>query len=100
MKGNSPRDPLAWNRSYLNGLSDNEYIPVKLNRLIWVDGREMPTGRVKDFGNFIRRLYVTKIRLNQEQVVRFFDMVGRRLRISYEGLLRGKTIKRTWRRAY
>jgi hypothetical protein len=101
MKGNTPRDSLAWNRSNLDGLSDKEYVPVKLNGLIWVDGRKMPTGRVVCFGNFIRGFYVTKIRLNQEQVVgRFFDMVGRRLRVSYEGLLRGKTIKRTWRRAY
>jgi hypothetical protein len=38
---------------------------------------------------------VTKIRLNQEQIVgRFFDVVRGRLRISYEGLLRGETIKR------
>jgi hypothetical protein len=96
MKGNTPRDPLGWNRSNLDGLSNKEYVPVKLNGLIRVDGRKMPT-----FGNFIRRFYVTKIRLNQEQIVgRFFGMVGGRLRVSYEGLLRGETIKRTWRRAY
>jgi hypothetical protein len=40
---------------------------------------------------------VTKIRLNQEQIVgRFFDVVRGRLRISYERLLRREIIKRTY----
>jgi hypothetical protein len=54
MKGNSPRDPLTLNMSYLDGLSYKEYVPVKLNGPIRVDGRKMPTGRVIGFGNFIR----------------------------------------------
>jgi hypothetical protein len=44
MKGNSPRDPLTLNWSHLNGLSYKEYVPVKLNGLIRVDGRKMPMG--------------------------------------------------------
>jgi hypothetical protein len=55
MKGNSPGDPLTLNGSYLDGLSYKKYIPVIFNGLIRVDGREMPTGRVIGFGNFIRR---------------------------------------------
>jgi hypothetical protein len=55
MKGNSPRDPLTLNRSYLDRLSYKEYVPVKLNGLIRVDGWKMPTGREIGFGNFIRR---------------------------------------------
>jgi len=54
MKGNSPRDPLTLNRLYLNRLSYKEYVSVKLNGLIRMDGRKMPTGRVIGFGNFIR----------------------------------------------
>jgi hypothetical protein len=55
MEGNSAMDPLTWDRSDLNGLSDKEYIPVKLKGFIWVDGRKMPTGREIGFRYFFRR---------------------------------------------
>jgi hypothetical protein len=55
MENNFSRSSLTWDGVNLNGLSFQEYIPVKLNGFVWVNCWKMPARRKVHFGNGFRR---------------------------------------------